>query len=128
MLIKGQCYHTKHYKVWLENGIIYTSWTEDSIITLKLIKEVVKKYWKLTEGIARPLFLDMSGILAIKGDARRYLAGSDATKYVSAGAIYVDDHLLFLAAKVFIHVDEPPVPYRVFTERDSAMQWLELFK
>jgi len=127
MLIKNH-YHTKQYKVWLENGIICASWREDSIITLKLVKEMVKKGLELTDGAIRPVFVDLTGMHVINGDARKYLAGSNAAKYINAGAIYVKEPLQYLAGQVFIYVDEPSLPCKLFTERDSAMRWLELFK
>lgn len=119
---------TKHYTSWLENGVFYFTYKPGSIITLDVAKYVVETRLNMSDGIIRPAFVDVRGMLAIDKEARKYLAGEEALRYINAGAIYLNNHLIYLALQVFLKIDNPSIPSRLFTEKGKALQWLEHFK
>lgn len=119
---------TPHYTLWIEDGIIHNVYKPDLIMTIDIAIEMVNHRLKLTNDITYPLFVDIRNLVAIKAEARRYLAGSEAVKYASAGAIYLDNHLLYLVGQVFLKIDNPAIPSRLFTDKEKALHWLETFK
>lgn len=119
---------TDHYISWLENGIVRLVYLPDSIITLEIAKQMVKQRLEVMGGIIRPVFVDMRGMMSINAEARKYLAGREAIKYVSAGAIYLDNYLHYLTGTVFLKIDRPSIPSKLFTDKEKALRWLEPFK
>lgn len=113
---------------WLENDILHHVYKPKLIIDLDIAKKLVAHRLEVTAGVTRPILVDICGMVAINGDARRYLAGPEAVKHVSAGAIYLNSYLQFLAGTVYLKIDDPLVPSRLFTEKAKALLWLEQFK
>ncbi len=119
---------TPYYKMWLENGIIYHVYKPDLIITIDIAREMVNHRLELTNATTYPVFIDVRNLISIKADARKHLAGPEAVKYVSAGAIYLDNYLHYLTGMVFLKIDTPAIPSRLFTGKEKALRWLEMFK
>lgn len=114
--------------MWLEDGFIHHQYKPGLILTIDIARQMVNHRLKLTDGITRPVFVDVRNLVAIKADARKYLAGSEAVKYVSAGGIYLDNYLHYLVGNVFLKIDRPLIPSRLFTDKDQAIRWLEAYK
>ncbi len=114
--------------MWIENGILHHVYKPNLIINLDIAKKLVADRLEVSAGITRPMLVDICNLVAIDGPSRRYLAGSEAIKYMSAGAIYLNSYLQFLAGTVYLKVDIPLVPSRLFTEKEKALLWLEQFK
>lgn len=113
---------------WLENGIIYHIYKPNLIINIDIAKQMVAHRLEVTKKTIRPVFVDVCNMVAIDAPSRKYLAGPEAVKYVSAGAIYLDNYLQFLAGTVFLKIDNPLIPSRLFTTKEKALLWLEQFK
>lgn len=119
---------TPYCSTWIENGIIHHVYKPNIIIDIDIAKKLVDHRLKVTNNITRPVFVDVCNLVAIKADARKYLAGPEAIKYISAGAIFLDNYLLFLVGTVFLKIDNPLIPSRLFTDKEKALLWLEQFK
>ena len=113
---------------WIENDILHHVYKPSLIIDLNIAKKMVADRLEVSAGITRPMLVDICNLVAIDGPSRKYLAGSEAIKYMSAGAIYLNSYLQFLAGTVYLKVDVPLVPSRLFTEKHKALEWLEQFK
>lgn len=118
----------QYCSTWIENDILHHVYKPNLIIDIAIAKELVAHRLEVTAGVTRPVFVDICNLISIDGDARKYLAGPEAIKHVSAGAIYLNSYLQFLAGTVYLKVDEPLVPSRLFTEKYKALLWLEQFK
>lgn len=119
---------TSYCTSWIENDILHHVYKPELIIDLAIAKDLVAHRLEITAGVNRPLFVDICNLVAIDGAARRYLAGPEAIRHVSAGAIYLNNYLQFLAGSVYLKVDTPLVPSRLFIEKEKALQWLEKYK
>lgn len=119
---------TPYYVMYLEHGIIHQVYKPDLIITVEIAKQMVSHRLEITKNITRPVFVDVRNLVAINAASRKYLAGEMAVKYVSAGAIFLDNYLHYLAGTVSIKIDKPTVPSKLFTDKEKALQWLEHFK
>lgn len=113
---------------WIENDILLHVYKPNLIIDLGIAKKLVAHRLEVTAGVTRPVLVDICNMIAIDADARKYLAGPQAIKHVSAGAIYLNSYLQFLAGTVYLKIDTPLVPSRLFTEKAKALLWLEQFK
>jgi hypothetical protein len=116
-----------HY--WLEKGIIHEIFKPGlEIITIEIAKQMVESRLKVTNGIYRPLFIDLNNAISIDKKSRQYWANGDATKYVTATGILLDNEIARFWVSTYIKIDKPIVPTRFFTEKENALKWLETFK
>lgn len=118
----------EYAEIWLEDGIIFNSYKPNLVINLEIAKLMVKERLRITNGITRPLFVDISNLISVDLEAREYLSGGDAIKFASAGAIYSTNPISKFAGKLFIDVNQPNAPTKIFSNKEEAIEWLQQFK
>lgn len=117
-----------YVKIWLEDGIIHSSYKPNLVINLEIAKQMVKERLKISDGIARPMFIDISNLVSIDLEAREYLSGGDAVKFVSAGAIYSTSPISKFQGKLFVDVNQPEATAKIFSNKEEAIEWLQQYK
>jgi hypothetical protein len=65
----------------------------------------------------------MRGIKSTTKEARRYLATIGAT-LVMAGALITGSPLNRALGNIFLTIDKPSVPTKLFTSETKALEWL----
>ena len=120
-------YEFTHTTMWLNNGIMYGKYKPDLVIDLEMAKLMVSDRLKVSNGVTRPYLVDVTGLLCIDSEGRNYLAGPGCD-LVSAGAILTHNKLLAFVGNAFILLDKPSIPAKVFSNKESAVRWLEPFK
>lgn len=121
-------YEDEHSKMWVENGIVYQFYKAELILDLAIAKKMVAARLSISNGIIRPVFVDIRNIVSLDSATRKYFAGGEAVELISAGALYLDNCLARMAGNIFLKIDKPVVPTRLFTNKEKALQWLEVFK
>lgn len=117
-----------HSSFWVEKGVLFCQFAKDLTINEDLAKLMVQERKTAFGNKKMPLFVDVGNLLSIDRSARRYLASKDAWEFLSAGAIYSNNKLLEILGKAWFQLDKPVVPVTVFSNRDSALQWLQQYK
>lgn len=116
-------------ELWIENGIIHEIFKPNlKILDIEKAKQIVTDRLKVSDGITRPLFVDLGNMVSVDKASRTYLAEGDAMKFLSATAILVDNPIAKFAANIYIRVDQPDIPTKFFTEKTLALTWLEQYK
>lgn len=114
---------------WIEGGIIYNRYKPDvSIITIEIAKKIVEDRLKVSNGITRPGFIDLTNAISIDKQSRRYFSMGESMKYLSASAIVVNNEITKLGGNIYIRIDKPRIPTKLFTDKMLAVKWLEQFK
>jgi hypothetical protein len=127
--MKESYIESEYFELWIENGIIHGIYKPNlKIITIDIAKQMVSSRLKLSNGITRPIFVDLCRAVAIDKASRTYLAEGDAIKYLSATAIVVKDQVTKLGASIYIRIDRPKIPTKFFIDEKAALQWLEQYK
>jgi hypothetical protein len=108
---------------WLEEGILYCRYCADLDLKLEVAKSVVAARLAFSKGRYYPLLVDMRGIRSSTGAARKYLA-SEGVALVTAGALVIDSEIGKAMGNLFLKIDMPPVPTRLFTNEEKARMWL----
>ena len=114
-------------KLKLENGIIYGEYFPNTVITLDLAKKAVQDRYTLTKGTSYPVLADVINLKFVEDDAREYLSSDEACKFVTALAVVTDKPISNLFANVYLKWNRPPVPTKLFTNKEKAIRWLKLF-
>jgi hypothetical protein len=119
---------SEYSKMWIENGIGFQEYKPGINITVGIAKEMVKQRIKSFNGVARPVLVDIRSLKSIDAPSRRYFASKEAGELILAGAIYLSNPIARWFGNIFLKIDEPFTPAKLFTDKNEALQWLERFK
>jgi hypothetical protein len=114
--------------VWKEDGIMHVVYKEDTIITLEVAMKSVASRLEITGDVSWPMYIDSTAVKYFHGDARDYLSKGDSMKNIKAGAFLIKGRVQKILANYFIRFHKPPVPAKMFTKREEAIEWLQQFK
>ena len=114
---------TSYVKIWKEDGILYATSSDNLNIDLDTAIQCVHERIKFSNGTSYPCLFDMSNVRSANKQAREYMANEGA-KYVRAGALLVDSPLTKTIGNIFLTVNKPPVPTKLFTDETEAKNWL----
>jgi hypothetical protein len=117
---------TPYITLWFQDGILRGRYAEDLDVSLDIAKELVESRITYSEGKTCPLLIDMKGIKSATPEAREYLATIGAT-HVKAGALIVGSKMNMALGNIFLMIDKPLVPTRLFTDEERAIGWLRQY-
>lgn len=112
--------------MWMDNGILCARYEPDLHLSLDVAKACVEARIFFSKGEAYPLLVDMKGIKSTTKEARTYMATMGAT-LVKAGALITGSAINRTIGNLFLKIDRPPVPLRLFTSEEKARIWLRQF-
>jgi hypothetical protein len=118
---------TLYAKAWIEDGIAFFIYTTP-ILTIEIAQQVVNSRLQLFGGTTYPIYTDVRAVRHIDSKTRNYLARGESTKLVSAGALLVNNQFQRVAGNLFVQVNKPSIPAKLFTNEADALSWLEQFK
>lgn len=109
--------------VWLnEDGIVITIGKSESQDT-ETARENMVYTKKVTGGKPRPLLVDMTKVRSMsKGAREEYVQQQDAV--ITAVALLTRSGVSNMIANIFISLNKPQVPVKLFTDPDKAKEWL----
>ncbi len=115
-------------RYWVdEDGIIrgrelYSATSElaDAIEALALIR-------RLAEGRKRCLLMDITKLKGMAREARAYFTQAAHTEMLHAVALQIGSPFSRAIGNIFLGLNRPAVPIRLFTEEEPALVWLRTF-
>ncbi len=117
---------TPYVKMSLENGLITAKFSDGLEMDLRIARLCVNERLKLSEGCYYLFLIDMTGIQSISKDARDFLS-NEGTRLVKAGALIVKSPVSRTVGNIFLAVNKPLVPTRLFTDETAALSWLKQY-
>lgn len=118
---------TSYVKMILEDGILHFYYKEIETMDLDMAITCVKDRLQFTDNKAYPCLVDVIMLKNSTKEARDYLA-VQGNEGISANAILVNSMAFKMMANFYIMVNKPQNPTRMFTDKASALEWLEQFK
>lgn len=115
-------------KIWLDgDGILHMEVLPKAVLTLPAVQENTEVVNQLAQGKRKPVFIDISGLVGITRDARSFSAGEGVNNVLTALAILIRSPLARTFGNVWLGINKPVFPARLFTSRDEAIEWLKGF-
>jgi len=121
-------YKNEHVEMWVEDGILYHKYSPKLVITLSIAIEITRQRILMSEGKKFPLLVDARLLNYISKDAREYWSVGEGIAYLSAGAFVIGNSIHKIFGNMFLTVNRPPLPAKLFTEVSAGVQWLQKFK
>lgn len=117
---------TPHIQLWMEDEILYCKYAQNLHMNLNVAKFCVEARIFFSKGKSFPLLIDMRGIQSTTSEARQYMATVGAT-LVTAAALVTGSAFNNALGNVFLKINKPPIPIKLFTDQEKARLWLSKF-
>ncbi len=128
MAIRESYIENDFVELWIEDGIIHEVFKPSLIILdIENAKKIVADRLKVSNGIIRPIFVDLVNAVSIDKQTRRYFASRESVNLLSAGAVLVKNPITKLGGNLFFKIDRPPMPTKLFTNKVEALKWLRQY-
>ena len=116
---------TPYIKFWTEDSVLCAAYANNIHVNLDIAKHIVEHRINYSKFTSHLCFVDMRGIRSVTKEARQYLS-VEGSAYVIAGALLIDSVLNRTIGNIFLTVNKPAVPVRLFTSKEEAFKWLKL--
>lgn len=113
----------KQLSIVLTNGILVGTYLAEAI-DLKMAQSVVINRMKLYGEKDYPLLIHMNNVKHVTKDARDYFASKEGCQKIKSCAIITNSIVTRVIANFFLTLNKPLVPTKLFTDEESAKQWL----
>jgi len=110
-----------------EDGIAQAIVSPNAEVSLADAKECISAMAKISQGKSYPTLVDLRKEKSLSREAREYLAGEETAKVQSAVALLIGSPLLRVIANVFMGLNKPKMPIKVFISESEAIKWLKGF-
>lgn len=125
---KEQYIENDFVELWEENGIVYGKYKPGVCLNLEGAKRVVEDRAKVFNKMTKPLFVDFTNLISIDTKAREYFTSKENVQQISAAGFLLNNIINRLLFNVFVKIHKPIFPSKSFTDKSSALEWLEFFK
>jgi len=125
--MKNEIFETRTVKIWLgEDGILrMVGIKPNASVTLTEAKENFDACVKASKGKKRPLFVDIRQIKSVDRESRQYTAGEATAKFTYRVAILFGSPLSKFFGNLFLKLNNPLLPTKLFSSEDEAIEWLK---
>src|SRR5690348_17053181 len=82
---------------------------------------------ELCRGRKHPLLIDLKNLKSITPQARAYFSARDRETDINAFAFLIHSTFQRMVGNIFIQFNNPPLPTKLFTSEESALQWLRAY-
>lgn len=118
-------FENEYSRFELENDIIIATW-KSSFVDLKIAQQVVQERLAAIS-TTYPVLVKINGIKDSTKEARDFLASEKGGEGFSAVALYVHSTLETIIANLFIFLNKPKVPTKIFKDETKAKEWLKQY-
>jgi hypothetical protein len=114
-------------KIWLSNGILFVEYKPRLVMNLEAAKQIVADRLKVSNGVSRPLFLDARNFISMDRATMKYYKTKEVVEYITFAAFLTGSPLSSLAGNIFLALEKPLVPTKLFTDEKKALKWLKKY-
>jgi hypothetical protein len=116
---------TAYLRYEFDDDVLIATYKKGRRITFDIAKEIVRERIEFTERQPVLVLLIDRGVTRFDKAARDYMASSEGTKYIKAGAILCEGPATAMIGNFIVKVNKPHIPVRLFTNRERAIGWLK---
>jgi hypothetical protein len=126
--MKGSYLENDFCRMWISNGILFAEYKPGLVMNVEIAKQMVHDRLKISDGISRPMLLDGRNFVSMDRATMKYYKTKEVIQCVTAAAFLTGNALTSLAGNIFLTLEKPLIPTKLFTDEKKALEWLEKFK
>lgn len=115
-------------RMWISNGILIVEYKPGLVMNVEVAKQMVSDRLKFSNGISRPVLLDGRNFVSMDRATMKYYKTKEVVQCITAGAFLTGNALTCLAGNIFLTLEKPLVPTKLFSDEKKALEWLEKYK
>lgn len=119
-------FETPYITFWMDQGFLCCRYADDLHLSHEVAVFVVESRIFFAKGEGYPLLIDIRGIKSTTRKARQHMATIGAT-LVKGAALITGSAINRTLGNIFLKIDRPPVPIKLFTNEASAREWLKQY-
>ena len=108
-----------------EPPIVHIVFKTDIELGFPETRELIASAEKISHKRPYVIFADARVKVQVTREGRKVAANEKEAPYHKGSAILVENNMLALGLNFFSGLITPSYPYRAFTDRESAMEWLK---
>lgn len=116
-----------YYMYLREDGIVYIRISNEKEETVELTKQMVIELGKMVNYKKVPLLAEHEEFALPGKENRDFWAKKESCPYSSADAFMIGSTGLMLIANVYLRINKPERPTKMFTNKEEAIRWLKTF-
>ncbi|QNF35413.1 hypothetical protein HUW51_22855 [Adhaeribacter swui] len=124
---KDSFLETPYVTMFVREGIYQATFKPLETLDLDIAVATVQDRLNFFKNIAYPCLFDITQVKHTTKEARDYMA-NEGNQLVLASAMIVSSPMLKMMANFYIMVNKPKNPTRLFTDRESGLDWLRSFR
>ena len=114
-------------EIWLgDDEIIRLIYYPNTEIDIDKAREIGFVIAEISRGKKRPMYVDSRNVKNANLEARNHLASTEVTRWTSAIGSY-NNPITYILAGLYIKINKPPYPIKVFKSEEKAIEWLKGF-
>ena len=119
-------YENEFCEYWIDEHGVVNEIFKDSfqILNLEVAKVITQDRLIVSNGVARPLYVELGKATRMNRAANAYLSKGVAMECLTATGILVRDQIEKLGANIYTGFFKPSVPTKFFTDKEKAHIWL----
>lgn len=106
-------------------GIVQIECEPNTIMTLELGRYSTLKIGELINGNPKPLLCDLTNVVKMSQDCRKYFAGKEHAAVFTKCALIVTSPFSKIIGNFFLGANKPIKPTRLFNDADQGLMWLK---
>ena len=115
-------------KQWVEGDTLCCIFRPYLEIDIAIIKKCVADRISLTSGVSHTMLADVKNLRYFTSEAKEYFASPEGSKDLQAIAFLVSTQIEKFIIKLFIEVNRPAIPCKIFSNKEEALEWLANYK
>jgi hypothetical protein len=127
MIDKQECENITFGKI--ENDIIFFKYKPSIEIDIHIAKDMVEKRMAYTQGDDVYTLIDFTNVKSVTKEARDYMNNPDGgLRGILGGAFLSNSIVSTLFVNLYLKVNSPAVPAKLFTNTEDALLWIKKIK
>lgn len=110
-------------KFWFENGLLISSFVNNTTLDLEKIKKVIELRESISDGKQQCWLYDISNLKYVNKEVRDY-ADKNGQNDLYCIAVLVSSHLEKFMFNSYLKLNKPNIPFLFFTKKENAISWL----
>jgi hypothetical protein len=119
-------FENEYASFWIEAGIVYFVYKPNTVVSIEAARKIVEDRVRFQDREDFPIYCDIRGMKSADKEARNYLA-KEGSSYTRAVAVVVDSPMSKIIGNIYLGLNKPITPSRLFTDEKDAVEYLKQF-
>lgn len=129
--MRNKVWDTKYVNYELSDGVVIILFKQNLVIVKEIAEDIINNRLLFIEGGSYPTLADIRVMKSMDKESRECFGSPKAHEGVKAGGVLSDSVFSTFLGNFFLKIEyfnKSPLPTRLFTNKDSAIEWLKQYR